>query len=1288
MPMVPTEDLVSENQSQLDNQIDNNSEIKNLIENFNSTYLDDNQRVEQTVSPKFRETKAPETTNLDYHTDDDSNDFNNSIDYPVKNRIGSKKSLELPDKIPGNGQNNQKMSTKALNESLTKSLSSTKYDEYLSAPLKDSASFTTFSSDSPLTKDFDYLNLSEISSNLQQDNESTQDSEPSLINPFTKLNISTSRMIDTLRKSQLPSPTPSESSIVTTPLLTDPDSQPTISKAQPAQPGFDTLSTLARAHSFRLALSKLVLQSPSSSPPRYRDMRFIATITIPPFGHTVSPTIIEFTGALAARTPRSSATMKQDVVFEKAEVWSINVDAAVWETWQQRESKVEVVVVATERRLGKLKRVWVARGVVWCQEVVAGCGRWSGSVPLWLDRNDGERWVGDLGIVVEFVSDTNFGNANKSVGRAVKVEIKKEEVEELKIVENVGNAQKSVESVKYFLIQISTAQGLQIIPSTSSDKEITLCSLVVRLFSPSPESKDIATLPIETPPVPYIFPPIDQTGSDKKMFIDFEFEYVVPIHNYLSMIRGPMVVEVWVSDNVDDKKLLGIVKLPSHHLFTALMSDAVVPLAEYPIINVLTGKNKGWLSASMAVGDLIQVERRKRKPDITLVPETPPKQTVEAAVETDSLEINRESTPEPQQPNLPPTPPPPMELEITIHRLTGLRTLLTRIIHRDRTHQETLRVSTHTQRRQALRAHYTSHTAIPPPPPPPPDEYTALDYAADVGCNVYVRLELTPPHALPPHIEIMTPVYPHTFHPVAAHASIVSVAPTYASEVLQGLASGCAEGEVWHRVSRETVAGVEDVVARLSAAGIVARACGGGGWEVLLGKFDISLKRIINSDVGLWRQWIVVEDGAAIEVSIGGLGIPWNGKPVCISVDVEKVFGVVGCGEGVELLVRLGCPVKDDGVQWEQLAPRKLDNGNADFIGEERVVIDIDCNMLTEHKERVEVQVWKRDPSLKRRRHIWLNDSQEHSDDYREYLGSAFIDLRDCVMRVTDGSNDLAWSLRTTTPVAVDYWLPVIHPQSIEFVNTMIQLKATIETGQQRRRLPNKPTYHRAVPAIHHIKKIPQNVTLDVHIERAMHLPLILDPLAKIVESPFVDKHEQQLAQPNVCVSLRYPHKSHEHIATTTTVRASVAPLFDYHCHVNAELCSEYELDVWSVDLKNSSRELLGTAYIELNAHIGWYPVVCMGMTEAKGFLLASISVFEDNNSNKDEINTSKNDKVSESGKMENIFDSLSIDKLESQDLERASPQEAPQIYNRTRSFENMQDRLQKLLEDDITLSE
>eukprot|EP00842_Homolaphlyctis_polyrhiza_P002614 jgi/Hompol1/3353/HPOL_003213-RA len=179
----------------------------------------------------------------------------------------------------------------------------------------------------------------------------------------------------------------------------------------------------------------------------------------------------------------------------------------------------------------------------------------------------------------------------------------------------------------YFHLQIRSTRALSIVPSVSASS--TFLYLVIRLFSSQ-------TTPIQTAPIVYE-PPFDVATGHLNVSPDFQFECTLPLaltdEFVNSSMQAPIVVEVHLIEVADtnsttwlpwmraksSSRLLGLIRLPLPQLIAAVVSSQIhlssrsiasdednmpimMPNAEYAIVDPFSGIAKGWATSMMAIG--------------------------------------------------------------------------------------------------------------------------------------------------------------------------------------------------------------------------------------------------------------------------------------------------------------------------------------------------------------------------------------------------------------------------------------------------------------------------------------------------------------------------------------------------------------------------------------------------------------------------------------------------------------------------------------------------------------
>ncbi|KAI8811482.1 hypothetical protein BJ742DRAFT_797852 [Cladochytrium replicatum] len=500
-----------------------------------------------------------------------------------------------------------------------------------------------------------------------------------------------------------------------------------------------------------------------------------------------------------------------------------------------------------------------------------------------------------------------------------------------------------------------------------------------------------APLTIESAPVAYHSAVNTETGhvDINQSAANFGFQYIMPVpvlfkstNAATQLFKSPLVVEVWASefeagtssspgrnetsqelDSSEDQHvksrpvLLGLAKLPSYHLYDLMTIEmeiatqnthqkvadpepVVLPEAEYPIVDPLSGIAKGWMNATMAIGTLEQVNhivkegkgpyaepgkgrgcvldggtQTESAPDAIQKSEElqdPPMETEsDSEYDFDDLDIDTVSLDWSGE----------CEFQITIHRGAGFRPLVKAAIEKissltsirpaqqypdpvglsgeDEINSVLDAIKTRWKRADFVhddsftQNHYMSERRG-----DPCSLIAPLEYAKEVGLNPYVRFQLFPREVAVvvsdglndndvDGSEFGTATVAQTFCPKFNHSVVISLKGVN-SEILDWMQSrkGFAVGEVWHRVSNS----LEDsrVYGNISSSspsclswrcshadiGFDTRSRGSdGGYDVLIGKFNLSLSDVTRRWRGLNRIWrpLSLPDDASSDFNFGAI---------------------------------------------------------------------------------------------------------------------------------------------------------------------------------------------------------------------------------------------------------------------------------------------------------------------------------------------------------------------------------------------------------------------------------
>ncbi|KAJ3417184.1 hypothetical protein HDV05_006390 [Chytridiales sp. JEL 0842] len=868
----------------------------------------------------------------------------------------------------------------------------------------------------------------------------------------------------------------------------------------------------------------------------------------------------------------------------------------------------------------------------------------------------------------------------------------------------------------YYHVRITTTRGLSILShsskndstsSFSTPSATTLLYLVVRLFT--------ASAPISTPPIPY-FPPVDLTTGRLNPPPNFDYSATVPIAITPTLVENfknsPMIVEVWMMDvgasiaipkakepespsesgdekekraNVtgenDGAKLLGLLKLPFHHLLTTVAAavfppetanpnedseqlgasrgasgyksggsslgslralesanvPVMIPETEYAIVDPFTGTSKGWINAFLALGTWDQVQKVRRAgsngadggvsynaefESLTQRGRDESRRDWKRERERQKVESGflervegRKSSTSRSRPKSPQKyesegqsnyaegsssdgDSAVCDIQATIHAVCGVGALLDVLANKAKVNTWFLNQDRKTSK---------SKSKI--------STYTPIDYAKEVGANVFVvfrlfdydlekkyvlnssncmRLE-SPKRSKRDNVtsKMKTPIVAHTFAPrfdYSTHIYIRGIEGDLLRWIKKG---GTATGEVWHRVPE-------------SEGGI------GSQRDILLGTFVLPLTSIVERPVGINHLWVPIEPlsdenptttkrstsskdavSAAIQLSVkfksgfefgeavenGSIGIsrssPWSCN-LKVSISKARIPPKTDFLDGDidttgAAFARWRYPVMKRNVDgnsepvvdfaWREtrastLGPTRSDGlHHLDFAYLDSQDLEMTNAVIKQLAEIFVVEVRRLPKGKKKASESVL-------------VGTCHVDLWDVVHTLRKYNRK-----RITEPVVVTQTLPLINSESSDLKGARLSLRLEFVVN-----LPAAtPAMNEEIPAVEVKKEQPillsnkaqefskaatapsvtfveppktaressksPQIPMHVAIERAIQLPLVVDPLSKTISSPFVDEGETQLASPNPFVTFTWTASiGKASTSSSTTYRTQIIP--------------------------------------------------------------------------------------------------------------------------------------------------
>jgi hypothetical protein len=892
---------------------------------------------------------------------------------------------------------------------------------------------------------------------------------------------------------------------------------------------------------------------------------------------------------------------------------SINFDDDSLKLWN--EGLLEIKAIAIESQSGtalrpsKLLRsgktdLWTCFGHIRCRNfLLASEMKWSGDIPLYLTNSKSQKLTDIQGSISLSVSMIFANDVIPEVNLAKAIQLP-EAKRELR-----------VNSPCYLFFHLGRTRALSV-PGSMNASLSTLLFLRTRLFS---NSNDV----IETAPVSYV----SSFGANSDLLGDstnFDFGHTIPLALTQQFVdtsgRSPIIVEVNVVGSYQEEArsketLLGLIRLPFHQLIGSMvshfssdrptiynMSNLQIPETEYVIKDPFTGDSKGWIKGFISIGNWEQVDALRRNFTVPLkasssvseaIKETQEKLEFIKSISSQVTNRRAESVPLAAE----------TVVQVTIHGACGLSGLLSDYI---RTCDESLGA--------------------------------ALDYAQESGTNTYVRLNLFPRDVGEAKESLIETCI------VAS-----SFAPRYESEfdvMLQGIDTdlihwikdgGCAEGQLWHRIPSQ-----------LSTSSSVGQAC-------LLGTFSVPLKRLLNCHSGITNQWFAIHSNpgqvnsrAAVELSLcfkdfdlGELGG---------SRSRSCAYGSIKLGINMENLQFEGIEVNDDDrllAKWKFAKSDVLDWEYSDSAKVERRIDSIFNSTLSYNTHR---QI---DLSPEMERNFQTNSLEFEfllvTTASQHYLGSAFVDASElfsatkCFERSRSGHPrpELAGRYKLINPTSIDLGNAGVDIRAhIEFSRTKSSHQKNALESEIRDRTMRHAEIADEPLCIEQLEPVEaslvESIPVNVAVEKAMNLPLVGDPLAPYIPSPFVPTHLTHTCLPNAVVTISLTSNESEvyhesHVAPSGTrpswnfKETIMIPKHETHLAQWKEFKS-VDFNVWHQPATRSggtqntdrARALIGTSKILLSPLFtglheihGWYPIT-NDSRECTGHILVHIRPSED----------------------------------------------------------------------------
>ncbi|KAJ3387840.1 C2 domain-containing protein 3 [Entophlyctis sp. JEL0112] len=945
------------------------------------------------------------------------------------------------------------------------------------------------------------------------------------------------------------------------------------------------------------------------------------------------------------------------------------------------------------------KLMWEAYGSWKCREVLSTLDfYWAGRVPLFVDPNQPSnnakgstesfaRHVGDLVVTVEMITTNRSYSARApekahKAGIKLQQEIKPSSEEHVEIQDSPLPTSSLALPPHYVYLSVTTARSLALFPSASTSTETgsTLLFLSVRLFN----SASVNT----TPPLPYL-PPFDMRTGEMNPPFTFDYAVTIPMAITAQFLQSsrelPLIVEVWsispaypssrtrftttssgeepmagvdpIYDSTsefgddDGKHLLGLIKIPFGYLVSTLAdvclnsrkveagdgkvnTDGVnlicasdkpilLPETEYAIIDPFSGISKGWVDNTIQITKTQKLERKVDKEVVQPRHSDTSKLLVSEGVRVveelpqSTMEIGTKQQPPDRQEHSEIIENADTVIQICLHSACGLRSLLQDLI----TNRENAEAGEGSLNDiQAKTGNFVFVIVF---------VYLlrVVDVALSLGPNSYVSLRLFPPEIAKLSISrrkasVVTATVYRSFCPKYDFKSNITL-DVVDSELLRWIQKGGrAVGEIWHQASQNEE-------------------------EVILGKFEIPLGKLIDRPNGIQEEWMPVWSSskrssgdiissAAVKVSMqfkngmeyaefedasaltSNLNSRWA---CCLGVDIFELD--IG-GDMASLLentcllcVRWKYPVFDGDelvTAWNSTdISSKVRNSNgtlhASVGSRQSVTIDLSPAML----------------SFLRTNKLVFQVVSETKEKSLSVIGCAYVDIWDSVMAMRKAfrKNNM-----TETSI-VSGTFAIVDASSADLGQS--KLKVSIELGFVNKLLGNESfgfsTKGDAFPSI--IPAIPEQsdqllkpsdlgasvreIRLKIHVERAIQLSLISGEVINSFISFFWPFSSGTFA------SLVYPNSNTPHWKFQSTV---TVPRNEQNLGKLRTADSHLELIVWHCPTASSnlpefknctqigvSRIDLGPLFTGCASVSGWYQIQRDG--EPAGQVLVTVEPSE-----------------------------------------------------------------------------
>jgi hypothetical protein len=817
--------------------------------------------------------------------------------------------------------------------------------------------------------------------------------------------------------------------------------------------------------------------------------------------------------------------------------------------------------------------LWSAIGRIQCVDLfVANKFNWSGDIALFttynMVSNNQTDIEGGISITISLCPDMQIPNMTP-----------------IQLVSNAREHQPNYKSPPYLYFHLGKSRALSIPNISFSNSKSILLYLRAKLFSSNS---------IETPPISYIHRSLDVNDE-----MDFNFGHTAPLALTDEFInkygRSPIIIEVHTLISLNDsnqQKLLGLIRLPFDQIISAMIStkseiynlhNLQIPDTEYVIIDPFTGQSRGWIHGFLSVGTFEQIKALRESfqaleniPNIVLHDALPKEEHKKKDIAIKSINESKST------------------IFVTIHRACGLLGLLKQFISRSED-----------------------------------DMITVLNLAKESGVNSYVQLDLFPPD-IEDLTTIETPAVVCSFTPLFDYQADIIFTGLNTRTIIWMQRGGYAEGKIFHHIPSDI------------SPNNHSQSC-------LLGSFLIPLDILLKTGNGVYRQWFPIyslksdeECHAAIEISlkfededlkeldlIDNLG---SSSSTILNIFVHlrnATFDSNGFNKGTDLYVKWKI-LDHDVMDWQiaHFNELSLKTPNC-FISNTKYIENIELTIadpilkLIANRGVIEFQAF-------------IKSQYEKSDSY---IGSIFIDMSQLFTATKSFHRSRSSSIQPTVMCTKQF----INPSSKDLHNSSIEIEIKMEFKQSLR--PNSPkkslnTFpNHAISQdqplhIHHLSKSPQSLveTIDIHVEvnKAMSLPLVIDPFKSKMVSPFAKPSLINNSPPNTFVTfpscILRSSFSGSRVFQSEIVSTNIAPSWNFKelikvprtlkCLKELKAESKIVFSVWnSIDysgekirddvldyqlgIGSNSNQLLGAATVHVaplfaglyEIH-GWYPIL------------------------------------------------------------------------------------------------